>query len=118
MSSKHLEGLRDVDFDEVEETTILWPLRSWPHNEDERKIGALGLQNTLRLIDSAAKFILTHQTFVGDEEANDMVQAGRDDLLQTDKKQSYMIMYEEYSSLAHFPLSPRRMDIDPNSGDI
>lgn len=106
VSSKHLEGLRDVGFDEVEETTIMWPLGSWPQNEDERKIGVLSLQNTLRLIDSAAKFILTHQNFMGDEEANDVIQAGRDDLLQTEKKQFYMIMYVKHSSLTQFHSRP------------
>lgn len=43
---------------------------------------------------------------MGDEEANDVVQAGRDDLLKTDKKQFYMIMYVKTSSLAHYHSHP------------
>lgn len=92
VSSKHPQGLKDVGFEEVEETSILWPLGSWPQNDDERKIGVLSLKNTLLFIDTAAKFILTHQNFMGDKEANDAVQAGRDDLLQTDKKHFYITM--------------------------
>jgi hypothetical protein len=93
VSSKHLQGLADVGFDEAEETIIRWPLGSWPQDEDERNIGVLSLKNTLRFVDQAAKVILTHQNFMGDKEADDVVQAGREDLLQTDKKHFYIIMY-------------------------
>ncbi|KAG6365581.1 hypothetical protein INS49_007192 [Diaporthe citri] len=92
VSSKYPQGLKDAGFDEVEETTILWPLGSWPQKDNERKIGVLSLKNKLLWVDTAAKFILTHQNFMGDEEANDAVQAGRDDLLQADKKHFYITM--------------------------
>ncbi|ROV94596.1 hypothetical protein VPNG_09199 [Cytospora leucostoma] len=92
VSSKHQQGLRDAGFEDIDETTILWPLGSWPKNDKEREIGVLSLQNTLRWVDSAAKFILTHRNFMGDEEANAAVQAGRDDLLQTDEKHFFITM--------------------------
>jgi hypothetical protein len=91
--SKHLQGLADVGFDEIEETAVQWPLGSWPQDKEEQKIGVLAVRNILRFVDSAGKFILTHQNFMGDKEADDLVQAGREDLLQTDKKHFYIIMY-------------------------
>lgn len=93
VSSKHQQGLTGVGFEEVEETTLKWPLGSWPQSEHERKIGVLSLKNTLRLVDSAAKFILTHKNFMGAKEADDAVEAGRADLLQTEKKHFYITMY-------------------------
>lgn len=93
VSSKHLQGLTDVGFEDVEETAIVWPLGSWPQQENERRIGMLGLKNTLGIVDLAAKSILTHQNFMGEKEADELVQAGRDDLLQSDKKHFYITMY-------------------------
>lgn len=93
VSSKHQQGLRDAGFEDIDETPIFWPLGSWPKNDKERKIGVLSLQNTLRWVDSAAKFILTHQNFMGDVEADAAVQAGREDLLQTDEKHFFITMY-------------------------
>ncbi|KAG8163150.1 hypothetical protein KVR01_007628 [Diaporthe batatas] len=92
VSSKHLRGLADVGFEDIEETAIVWPIGTWPQQENEREIGMLGLKNTLGIVDLAAKSILTHQNFMGKEEADDLVQAGRDDLLQTDKKHFYLTM--------------------------
>lgn len=93
VSSKHLQGLTDVGFEDVEETAIVWPLGSWSQQENQQNIGMLSLKNTMGIVDLAAKSILTHQNFMSEKEADDFVQAGRDDLLQSDKKHFYLTMY-------------------------
>lgn len=110
VSTKHLQGLQETGFEEVEETTLLWPQGSWSQNEKDRETGALGLENTLRMLDTAAKYILTRENFMGDKEADDLIKAGREDLLQTDRKHFYIPMYvfRLFLFFSHF-----QFDLDP-----
>lgn len=81
-TEKHTARLQELGFGQISEAALRWPLGEWGTGDNECEIGRLSLTNFTHFLNAAGKSILTNQGFMAEAEAEGIVHAAMQDLLQ------------------------------------
>ncbi len=92
-TSKHVQRLRGLGFEDVREEERKWPLGTWSESEHERRIGALTLTNFGTFLAMAGEGIVRQDPGIGAREARDLVTGAQRDLMENcHAKRFYLTM--------------------------
>ncbi|KAF1966837.1 S-adenosyl-L-methionine-dependent methyltransferase [Bimuria novae-zelandiae CBS 107.79] len=92
IAKKQIAGLREVGFEDVEETVYRWPIGSWSEEEREKKLGRLSLSNTEKFLTLRGPHILTNKGFMSKGAADKVLDAAKDDFFKTNERKYYYVM--------------------------
>ena len=93
-TNKHTTRLEALGFVDVQETEYKWPLGPWADGDIDKQIGILTLRNTVTFLRLAGKDIITKDSILSDQEAQNLVNAALEDLTEDGlTKKFYLTMY-------------------------
>ena len=99
VSGKQTAGLEEAGFEDVEEEIYRCPIGAWPEDDQEKKLGLLAQRNMDRFLSLSGRHVLTHKGFLSLEDITRVIDAAKEELLKTDERRYFSIMYVLYCKL-------------------